>query len=404
MYLFGYNRLSLRLAIVLLAFLNATWLFSFFKRNFNQTAIGFLSALALITFSGMHKEHLLRSGDQDVAVAFFLFASIIAYWKFLNTSGHQSSSWIIAFFLFTGMAVLTKSVVGLMFLPGVALFSIRPFLIRKTLSKKAFYVGLLLFFMLISSFYLYMELQHPGFLQLVWQNEIGGRYAEVIDAHSGPWFFYIENLNEMLPWIIALPFAIYFSFRAKNLKIRSLLSLASLCWLSYFVIISSASTKLIWYLAPLYPLTALLFGATLIELKERYQQAGRMKYWKRIQLISALVLLVMLVLIGVRHSQVRTSYYYEEYTLKMERLFKEHPEYQAYKVHTHKGWYPNIIFKVNQLNKLHGMQVEIAEASDSLHVQDLVFGAYHERLDSFERETLVSYGRIKLFRLKSRRN
>ena len=43
-------------------------------------------------------------------------------------------------------------------------------------------------------FITYREKLAPGYLNAMWQNDFGGRFANGKDGHEGPWYYYIEHL------------------------------------------------------------------------------------------------------------------------------------------------------------------------------------------------------------------
>lgn len=102
----------------------------------------------------------------------------------------------------------------------------------------------------------------PGYLLGVWQNEIGGRYLNTLENHIHPFSFYYDSLRsfQFKKWFWTLPFCFLLGICSNDNLIRKFSQYIGLCVLSYFIIISTAQTKLQWYDMPLYPLMAIIIG------------------------------------------------------------------------------------------------------------------------------------------------
>jgi 4-amino-4-deoxy-L-arabinose transferase-like glycosyltransferase len=263
--LIGYNEISLRLPSAIAGLFIMILLIQFCKSYLNSFFLGFLTFLVLISSAGFISIHGTRTGDYDVMVTLFMLAYSLAYYLYLEFG---KLKYIIAFGLFLGLSVLTKSIVGFMFLPALAMYTIVSKNFIRVLKDNRIYLGILTAFLIIGSFYSIREISEPGYLKAVQENELGGRYLNTIEEHLHPFSYYWDNFVErnFSHWYFICFIGILLGIFNSNLKIRRISTLSALIITSYFIIISSAQTKLNWYDIPMYPFLALITGIALFEI------------------------------------------------------------------------------------------------------------------------------------------
>lgn len=118
-----------------------------------------------------------------------------------------------------------------------------------------------------------------GFIQNNLMNQSLHRIWEPVENHSGPiWYYGLELLKYGLPWILFFPQGLRFSWQNRNLSWAKLI----LVWTGmYLGAISLMSTKLPWYVLPIYPALALAVGRYLAEVwREGDRETGRWKLGK----------------------------------------------------------------------------------------------------------------------------
>lgn len=177
------------------------------------------------------------------------------------------------FFLFTALAVLTKSVTGLLFMPAIFIYSIIQKQLIPLLKSKHFYIGLLSFLGLVIGYYLLREANNPGYIEAVQENELGGRYLNVIENHKhGFWFYYNNFINFQLSvWYLLIPCGLITGFVIKNKKINRITLFSFLMIITFFIVISTAQTKTEWYDVPLYPFLAISIAIFILYVFELLQ-------------------------------------------------------------------------------------------------------------------------------------
>ncbi len=252
----GLRELSIRLPSAIAAFLTVSLILSFSIRYLKDFWFGMIATLVLVTSYGYIDNHVTRTGDYDSMLILFTTAYSILFFAYTET---RRIAFLHLFFLSLTLAVLTKSIQALLFVPSLLfylIFSKQMHILR----TKWFFIDMFLSFFTISTYYLLREYYNPGYIRAVWENEIGGRYLTIIEEHKGSFLFYFDMLvkHHYADWYWLVPCGVAIGFFVKEEKVRKLCLFSSLLVVTYWLIISSAKTKLEWYSAPMYPFLALI--------------------------------------------------------------------------------------------------------------------------------------------------
>lgn len=257
----GFSELSLRLPSAIAAFILCISLFFLLRKYTGSMVYAFVVVVVLVTCRGYIRNHVTRTGEYDSLL--ILFATLFALHLFFATEAkekQQQSKHIMLFFFFLTLAVLTKGVASFMLAPGLLLYV----LVRKKLwpflQNKASYAGLAFFLVFGIGYYFLREVYNPGYMQAVWEQELGGRYNTSLHGHRGHFTFY---LNEIITWqftsyMYLFPVALILGLAFLEGKIRRLVIFCVLTGSLFLLIVSSASTKLPHYDAPLFPFLAII--------------------------------------------------------------------------------------------------------------------------------------------------
>jgi len=264
MKLIGVNELAVRLPSAIYALFTVLLLFRFMKFELKLPSLGIVAAYVLLTSYGYLDRHIVRTGDHDSMVVFFLALQAIYFYKYLKYKDKRNRYLaIVTLALIFG--TLTKSVVALTFIPGFLLYTILKGKLKYVLQHRQLYLNMFFYLLVVFGYYLYRELNAPGYLSAVWENELLPRYSNNADNYIydnlKEYFYYINKLWErrLVPWIYFLPFAIITLFYIKEEAFRTLYRYLLLICVSYLVIISLGA-KNIWYDAPMYPLMAIIIA------------------------------------------------------------------------------------------------------------------------------------------------
>jgi len=260
----GVNELAVRLPSALYAFFTALLLFNFVKRELKLPPVGIVAAYVLLTSYGYLDRHIARTGDHDSMVVFFLTLQAIYFYKYLRYK-NKRNQYIAIITMALVFGTLTKSIIALSFIPGFILYAALTRKFKYVLQHRQLYWNMLLYLLIIFGYYLYRELNAPGYLSSVWENELLPRYSNGAENHIydhlKDYFYYINNLWErrLVPWIYLLPLFIITLFFTKEETVRTLFRYLLLICVSYLAIISFG-TKNLWYDAPLYPAIAIIMA------------------------------------------------------------------------------------------------------------------------------------------------
>lgn len=259
MKMLGVNELAIRLPSAIAAFFTCIVLLIFSHRYLKNFWFGFIAVLILITSHGYINLHATRTGDYDALLTLFTTLSGLLFFSYCEK---QNYKYLYLFFLFTALAVLTKGVGGLLFLPAIFIYSIVQKQLIPLLRSKQFYIGLFSFLVIVMGYYLLRELNNHGYIAAVYVNEFGGRYLKVIENHQhGFWFYYNNFIDfQISAWYLFIPCGLITGFVIKNKKINRITMFSFLMIITYFLVISAAQTKLEWYDVPLYPFLAILIA------------------------------------------------------------------------------------------------------------------------------------------------
>jgi 4-amino-4-deoxy-L-arabinose transferase-like glycosyltransferase len=276
----GVNEIAVRLPSALAAFFTCLALMLFSIRYLRNFWLGFIAIIILVTSYGYIVSHAARMGDYDSLLT--LFTTLSGLFIFLY-SEHQKTKYLYLFFAFTAFAVLTKSISGLLFIPGLLIYLAIQKRLVPLLSNKHFYLGLFSAILVILSYYLLRENYNPGYLKAVINNELWTRYLTVIETHENSFWYYFNNLTDQRfsPWYILIPPGFIAGIASKDLRIKRLTIFTLLMIITYLLIISTSRTKLAWYDVPLYPFLSILvaiFINFLFELPDTLN-LGKTKTW-----------------------------------------------------------------------------------------------------------------------------
>lgn len=273
----GENMLGVRLPSALTTLILAIVMILFCGRTLKDFKGGFFAAGSLLVSDGFIKAHVSRTGDHDALLSLWLMLSIFYFYKWLINRDLKN---VLKISAYVTAAVLTKSIIGLMFLPGLFLFlivfEIKEFTLKKRFILRGYvslFWGILAAIIGILSYYILAETTHHGYLQAVWKMELLPRFMNTEGKYLMPERgHYLKILYEQnrFPFWAFLPLSIWLSMRSENLNKKIFIGIP-LSIAVVFSTIMSFGVWYDWYDAPLYPLWAMIFGLGLSELFDKIQ-------------------------------------------------------------------------------------------------------------------------------------
>lgn len=253
---FGVSEWSARLPSALSALVCVLAVYFFVRRWWGEWEARW-SALTLVTSAGFFV--YARIVIFDITLTAFITVALCAFYLALQ-SAQPRAGWGLCILLYTclGAATLTKGLVGIL-VPGMIMFFY--LLLTKGwrgLAKIRLLLGILLFLLIVTPWYVLAELKNPGYLKYYFWDEHFGRFATNQFDRSNPWYFYLYVVPAgLLPWACLLPVtARHYWRQARDHKTIWLLLWAALP----IIFFSLSKAKLPHYILPSFPPLAILIG------------------------------------------------------------------------------------------------------------------------------------------------
>ena len=268
-HLFGPSVWALRLPIGLLAIICILVMIRILFRLGIGSKWGLLMGLLMVSSPTFLGEHMLRTGDHDSPLAFFLILSGLYFYEYTNTE-RRTSIWGLCFWFLA--ALLTKNILAGVVVPAWVLFALISGKIPTLLKDQRLYAAALGVLGVYAAVLAGFEMAYPGFFDRMWNYELMGRYTEVIEGHTGPWYYYIDLLfkdDTLFMWLaIMAAFGAVLGYGKRmgwsSLKFQKwgvggrVFIFVFLVGAVYLAVVSQSQTKLPWYHAPLFPMMAVL--------------------------------------------------------------------------------------------------------------------------------------------------
>lgn len=254
----GFNELAVRLPSAIAGLATCLFLLFFSRKLSGGYLLGAFASIVLVTTNGYVDIHAIRTGDYDGLLALFTTVFILTALLFFET---KNKKWIAWFFAGITLAVLTKSVQPLLFLPGILLYFLlkRKSILPDNHITRYFLIGSFCTIFVVCAYYITREVLNPGYLNAVWENELGGRYFEGLEENTaGPGYYATRMPDYLFPyWIWILPVGMVSGLMSKDSRLKNLSALLLIVSVTYFLFITLSKTKLYWYTVPLFPLLSL---------------------------------------------------------------------------------------------------------------------------------------------------
>jgi len=231
---------------------------------------GLLAAAVLATTAKQFLFSRQLAGD-----VFLTTCVVIAVWGYLEwfaaEGARRRGLWIAAAALGAGTLMKGPVILGLV---ALALFGHLWAARRCDLLRRLRPAGPALLLLAIAvPWFVYMTARYGAAFprEYFWRHHVG-RFFTGLFGDRGPLFYPLAYLGDALPWSVSLPGAIWMARRAGRWRAEPWCF--SLVWCAILLVLFTLSTgKRTVYLLPLYPFAALLVGATLAEVGDRWERA-----------------------------------------------------------------------------------------------------------------------------------
>lgn len=239
----GTSEFSLRAPSALLGLFTIILIFALAKELFKNPLISFMSSLILGT--SVWYVLRVRSGNLDAIFAFFYVLTI-----YLSIKSSRNFKFFPVTMGAFACLFLTKTLIGISALPLIIFTNWRQIMFRKNLSLVL--IGISLFLIIVSPWYLYHLIKYPNFFNHHFVN-IGSRnrnltsYFDMTNFNQVMFYLHMGIRKWYYFWIFALVFILSTRlFFKKNVAFLLLWTITVL-----FPFLSSEKTE-IWHLIPVY--------------------------------------------------------------------------------------------------------------------------------------------------------
>jgi 4-amino-4-deoxy-L-arabinose transferase-like glycosyltransferase len=259
--IFGFNEFAFRLPSVVAA-LGTFIAFIYVSEKYLRTFwFGAIAAMVLVTMGGYMGYHGARFGEFDAMLTFFTLLSGLSLFAYIE---RKNTKYLYLFFIFLILGCLTKGVAGLLFGPAYVIYLLYKKELLKLFKNRHFYFGMGIFILVIGGYYILREQISAGYLEAVWNNELGGRFADKLQK-ARPFSFYFDRFkdHDMKHWFLWIPTGIVAGLVTTNARLKNLTVFSTVMALSHLLIISLSRNKLHWYAFPEVPYYTMII-ATLV--------------------------------------------------------------------------------------------------------------------------------------------
>jgi 4-amino-4-deoxy-L-arabinose transferase-like glycosyltransferase len=256
---FGVNEFAARFWTATFAVLTLPLVF-FFARKLSQSFAAAILAVAAF-FIAFQFDDFAGVLQLDIPVGFFVLLALFSFWQ-----AKGKSKFYFLFWAALGFGVMIKSVIGLLPLPVIFIYS----LTAKDfgwLKNKNFRLGTLLFLAIVLPWHIIESVRYgENFWRQYLFYHVLQRYSGTLEGNGGPFFFYGEIIfrQEILFWSLMISL-VYFIAKSFKLKGHLFVTMAALF---IFLFFSAAGTKLPPYILAVYPFAATMIGMTLADLSK----------------------------------------------------------------------------------------------------------------------------------------
>jgi 4-amino-4-deoxy-L-arabinose transferase-like glycosyltransferase len=290
---FGINEFSARFWTAIFAILTLPLVFLFTQKLSQSSAAATLAVAAF--FAAFQFDDFAGVLQLDIPVGFFVLLALYSFWQ-----AGENGRYHLLFWVAMGLGVMTKSVIGLLPLPVVLIYSAAQ-ADFKWLKSKNFLLGGLLFLAIVLPWHILQQIRYGGaFWDQYLTYHLLKRYAVTLDSNGGSPHYYLDIFfRQRILFCCLLPSLVWFIARSFKSKPHFFLTVTLLF---IFLFFSAAATKLPPYILVAYPYVAIMIGMMLAALAGRLEKSGKNSG----NIFIAAVILVF-VAASLEHKQIRLA-------------------------------------------------------------------------------------------------
>lgn len=255
--LFGFSSFAARFFPAIFAMIGVISVYFLGLLSFKDEKKAFLSSLILMS-AGFYVG-LGRTVFTDMIFSVFILLSLLSFFWGYSLQDKKAAG-LSFFFIFSGLAVLTKGPLGLLIpLLTVVLFLLIKKDIKFLLSKYSV-LGLFIFTLISLPWYIFMMHRYgQGFIHEFFYNDHIRRLIQAEHAGNDRWYFYpLSMIGCMFPWSLFVIVSLISLPARLRQRVNPFYYFLG-CWIvAVFLIFQFAHSKLGSYILPLFPALSLI--------------------------------------------------------------------------------------------------------------------------------------------------
>lgn len=240
------------------------------REIFHQRWAALYSALVYVTMLPVIRHGRLAMLD-SASVCFFMVMLLCAL------RSRRDLRYCLGVGIGFGLICLTKGMLGILL--GAIAFGFLWWDTPRLLVNPYMWLAICLGLLPVGSWYT-AQFLHYGqqFTQVGIIDQSLSRIWTGVERNGEPvWYYALELLKYLWPWLIFLPTSVKLMWENRNLSWAKL----ALVWTcGYFITISVMTTKLPWYLYPIYPGIALILGSQLAQIHQTPLLSKYPRLWR----------------------------------------------------------------------------------------------------------------------------
>lgn len=253
----GVSEWTTRLPGAVLTALSVPLLYSIGREIFHQRLAAVYSALVYVTMLPIVRHGRLAMLD-GASLFFFMIMMLCAL------RARRNLRYCLGVGMGLGLICLTKGMLGVLL--GVIAFAFLYWDTPRLLISRYMWIAVFLGCLPVAFWYGSQWWEYGRqFTNTGMVDQSLSRIWKPVEGHSQPpWYYMVEILEYTHPWLLFLPAGFRLTWENRNLSWAKLVLVWSCL---YFVAISIMSTKLPWYVFPIYPSLALALGAKFAQIE-----------------------------------------------------------------------------------------------------------------------------------------
>jgi len=284
---FGEHNWAARLWSALTGFAGVLLVF-YAARRFHSVRAGMIASLMLA--SGLLYFALGHLNTLDMGLTFFTEIAVIglAFAVSHEVTLTERRLWVSAAWIAAALAILSKGLIGIVLPAGALVWYSVVYRDLSLWKKLSFFRGSVLLLLVAAPWFIAVSRANPDFAQFFFIHEHFTRFTTTEHHRGQPWWFFLPILVlGALPWTVPMLRGLWRGLVRKDANAAPLRLLA--IWaVVVFVFFSVSGSKLVSYIAPMFPALAVLGGCYLADAETTV--ARRELFWSAVLPALALAL------------------------------------------------------------------------------------------------------------------